>query len=497
MNNHPYDEALWNQLSDKLDSHYGAAQKRRAAWWWFYGVAGVLLLIGAGVWIGSAISPNEIKEQGNLVKTSENGSSEGTTSKSKIPKNAIASMDAEKSSIGLETSETSKEFTNNSKVTEAKASGGIDKVQDVSNTESLPKTIKSDFNTAKKVMKNTTAKIESSKVSTEENDETATNKTISNTAISLWNDGTGNKIEITDPNPPKLVILEDEMPFSPQIVSLENQILNGKTLLAKSLQWAGDELVKKMAATKTRSLVHLRPEPKFSFGIGMEHERSLSLSNSLTGPSNYITYRESSESLKSYTGTNLLVFGEYKNWTISTGIGLGKYTQGVDYKGTEEIKSINNINTYTTIINPNFILKGRSYILFGEVSDTSFNTTSKEKTVHTGTNEYNYITIPLRLSYKIPMNKWFAQLGLGADVQVLQNFKGQIIQEDLESLNGAKRSIRSINNRFSAQAGLGRSLGKFNVELGLRGGTQVSALNTTWDGSFNDISTYLVAQYTF
>ena len=78
--NHPYDEQLWNQLSDRLDSHYNTSKKRRVALWWIFGSLGVLLIVG-GLGYFLQEEPNKAYSATELVDKVNDGDEESALNK--------------------------------------------------------------------------------------------------------------------------------------------------------------------------------------------------------------------------------------------------------------------------------------------------------------------------------------------------------------------------------------------------------------------------------
>ena len=71
---------------------------------------------------------------------------------------------------------------------------------------------------------------------------------------------------------------------------------------------------------------------------------------------------------------------------------------------------------------------------FGEVSDTSFTNEIRNVNIYNGINRTNYINIPLRFLYKLPLNQWFVKAGLGSDLQIFRQFSGHVINASLDGL---------------------------------------------------------------
>ncbi|MCB9252761.1 MAG: hypothetical protein H6605_09865 [Flavobacteriales bacterium] len=222
-----------------------------------------------------------------------------------------------------------------------------------------------------------------------------------------------------------------------------------------------------------------KPEPveeKFRkdrkrFAVFYEYEQlhSYQVSQNITGPDkDQNKFRMDMESNKKQSSMGINLILQKRGIAFVTGLGFSRIGLVTDYKYFS--------TTYTSIskyrmIRDSIPYSGGYYSHILEYQDT-LSSTTEEKRVNNQTPSvrFNYIRLPLKLSYQFPIKRLRIGVRAGLDLSYLQSVNGSLntsgldnsIEQNLKRINGTAsfQLLTGVQLRHNLQAGLSAYYGK-------------------------------------
>ena len=199
---------------------------------------------------------------------------------------------------------------------------------------------------------------------------------------------------------------------------------------------------------KNKDIINEKRKRGFATTIEFENTKSLLLQTQISGlPKDYLAFKKQGETAKNMNAYGLNIMFQRGGWGLVSGLGWSQASVNIHYQSdSNRYQIIKTPVVKYKMIQDSIKYEGGYYSKISTYTDTAYSKSEAFKG-YTSQNDFNWLSIPLKLSYQYSIARLRFSGRIGADFMWLYSSKGTFINSRLDALNTDEKL-----NRFNVNA---------------------------------------------
>ena len=200
--------------------------------------------------------------------------------------------------------------------------------------------------------------------------------------------------------------------------------------------------------SKCPGIINEKRKRGFATTIEFENTKSLLLQTQISGlPKDYLAFKKQGETAKNMNAYGLNIMFQRGGWGLVSGLGWSQASVNIHYQSdSNRYQIIKTPVVKYKMIQDSIKYEGGYYSKISTYTDTAYSKSEAFKG-YTSQNDFNWLSIPLKLSYQYSIARLRFSGRIGADFMWLYSSKGTFINSRLDALNTDEKL-----NRFNVNA---------------------------------------------